>query len=54
MQSDSPATAISGASSDISELAPATFGQRITAGIIDFFLVAAYIFGIGKLWELCT
>jgi uncharacterized RDD family membrane protein YckC len=49
MQSDSPATAIAGASSHISELTPATFGQRITAGIIDFFLVAAYIFGIGKL-----
>jgi uncharacterized RDD family membrane protein YckC len=52
MQCDLPSTAISGASRHIAELTPATFGQRITAGIIDFFLVAAYIFGIGKLCSL--
>jgi uncharacterized RDD family membrane protein YckC len=49
MLSDSSTSPIYGANTNVSELKPATFGQRITAGTIDFILNAVFIFGLGKL-----
>jgi uncharacterized RDD family membrane protein YckC len=48
MLSDSSVPRSPEAGTNIIDIRPATFGQRIVAGIIDFILTAVFIFVIGK------